>query len=226
MSGVRFPHARLLLFAREPRAGRVKTRLEPVLAVDGCLELHRALLRRAADTLSAAQLAPWQLWVDGAVEHADFLALRDARAIVAQQGADLGARMLNAADSALGAPGVECVVIVGADCPAVDASYLAAALEALSSGAEVVLGPAEDGGYVLIGLRRARAEIFSGVRWGQSSVLATTLANCAASAIEPVLLNTSWDVDRPADLKRLAQLQPPLPLSDGLAARIAGLGRD
>lgn len=224
MSNPDFPHARLLLFAREPKLGRVKTRLEPVLGVDGCLELHRALLRRAAETLSSAQLAAWQLWVDGDVSHPEFLAQRESAAVHRQQGGDLGARMLNAANTALRDQEVEYVLIVGADCPAVDAGYLTEALQALNRGAEVVLGPAEDGGYVLIGLRKARPELFSGVRWGQSSVLAETVANCRASAIEPVLLDTRWDVDRASDLKRLTELQPNLPLSPELAARIADLG--
>ena len=223
MSTYRFPRARLLLFAREPVAGRVKTRLQPELQAAGCLDLHRALLRRAAHTMAAAELAPWQLWVDANPRHADFLALCDPASIHQQVGADLGLRMQHAAAQALGAADVDAVVIVGADCPAVDAVYMAQALDALAGGAEVVLGPAEDGGYVLLGLRQAHPGIFAGVPWGQSDVLARTQANLAALAIEPVLLETRWDVDRPADLRRLHHLQPPLPLSAGLRARLAAL---
>lgn len=223
MSAYRFPRARLLLFAREPLAGKVKTRLQPELEAAGCLDLHRTLLRRAGETMTAARLAPWQLWVDGNPGHADFLALCDAASIYRQQGADLGARMQHAAAQALASVAVDMVVLVGADCPAVDSAYMAQALDALTSGAEVVIGPAEDGGYVLLGLRQADAAIFTGVQWGRPAVCAQTRANLKALAIDPVLLATRWDVDRPADLLRLTDLQPPLPMSPGLRARIAAL---
>ncbi|MFN3164652.1 MAG: TIGR04282 family arsenosugar biosynthesis glycosyltransferase [Pseudohongiellaceae bacterium] len=226
MTACRFPDARLLLFAREPVAGRVKTRLQPALTAAGSLELHRALLARTAQTLAAAQLAPWQLWVDANPEHPDFLALRGAAGIHLQQGPDLGARMQHAAARTLAETAVDTVVLIGADCPAVDAAYVAQALEALADGAEVVLGPAEDGGYVLLGMRQARAELFANVPWGKDTVFTATLANLEAINIAPAILETRWDVDRPADLQRLSELQPPLALSPDLSALITDLVRD
>jgi hypothetical protein len=223
MTACRYPNARLLLFAREPVAGRVKTRLQPALTAAGSLELHRALLARTAQTLAAAQLAPWQLWVDANPEHPDFLALRGAAGIHQQQGPDLGARMQHAAASTLADTAVNAVVLVGADCPSVDAAYVAQALETLAEGAEVVIGPAEDGGYVLLGMRQARAELFSNVPWGEDTVFTATLANLEAVNIAPVILETRWDVDRPADLQRLPELQSPLALSPGLSALLADL---
>jgi len=223
MTDYRFPNARLLLFAREPVAGRVKTRLQPDLSTADSLMLHRALLQRSAQTLSNAPLAPWQLWVDGDPGHPDFLELANAAAIHRQQGADLGERMYYASQQALAEPGVEAVVLVGADCPAVDGAYLGQALQALFSDTAAVVGPAEDGGYVLLGLRVALAEIFTGVRWGGAQVCRQTLDNLRAVNIDPVILEARWDVDRPADLLRLSQLQPPLRLEPGLSARIAEL---
>jgi hypothetical protein len=94
-------------------------------------------------------------------------------------------------------------VLVGTDCPALTADYLAQAFALLDGGADAVVGPAEDGGYILIGLRRTDKRLFDGVAWGTASVLDETRARLAALGWSWQELETLWDVDRPEDLERL-----------------------
>jgi hypothetical protein len=122
-----------------------------------------------------------------------------------QRGADLGARMANAAADA-GADGSAGVVLLGTDVPHLDLGALAAACRLLREGAEVVLGPAEDGGYYLLGLRRIRPELFTAMPWGGATVCAETLARCDALGLPPRLLAPTFDVDEAADVARLARL--------------------
>jgi len=140
-----------------------------------------------------------ELWVAGDPAHP---ALRQARAPGGarprrQVGADLGERMHHALGTALArAPRA---VLVGSDCPALDAAYIEEAFTALAT-ADLVLGPALDGGYVLIGARRLDRRLFDGVPWGTGEVLAQTLARAAALHWEVALLAPLRDIDRPEDL--------------------------
>ena len=174
----------VLVFAREARAGRVKTRLVPLLGEQGAARLHARLVRRALGTARAARL--------GAVE------LVWARR---QRGADLGARMRHALARALRrAPRA---ILIGADCPALRARDLRRAARWLAGGAEAVFAPAEDGGYALIGLRRVSPRLFDGVAWGGAQVMAQTRARLAALGWRWRELPVVWDVDRPEDYRRL-----------------------
>jgi rSAM/selenodomain-associated transferase 1 len=105
---------------------------------------------------------------------------------------------------------VESVVIIGTDCPAVTERYLDQALLALESGVDVVLGPAEDGGYVLVGMQRPITAVFEDIPWGTDQVMHRTLETLKAKELTYRLLDTLWDVDRPEDLARLQSLVPPL----------------
>lgn len=118
-----------------------------------------------------------------------------------QQGADLGERMAHAFAQAF-ERGFQRVVLVGADCPSLDVAVLARAFQALGRH-ELVLGPAGDGGYYLIGLNRPCPALFSGIAWGSHQVLAQTLAAAARAALVTALLERLPDVDRPADLAAL-----------------------
>jgi len=125
---------------------------------------------------------------------------------VEQQGADLGERLENAAAAAF-LDGAKRVVIIGTDCPGLDADHLHAALRALQQ-AEVVLGPAADGGYYLIGLSQHHREFFEGIDWGTERVLQQTLAKARAARCRVHLLPQLADVDHPEDLiecRRYAQ---------------------
>ncbi len=118
-----------------------------------------------------------------------------------QEGTDLGERMYNGAARALDERGADAVVIIGTDCPALDVAYLRGALEKLRDH-DAVIGPAEDGGYGLIGLRRADPGVFAGIEWGTDTVCAETCRRFNAAGLFWSLLPRLWDVDRPEDLDR------------------------
>ena len=212
----------LQVFTRVPEAGRVKTRLVPALGAEGALRVHRVLAERALQAaMAVCATVPGvrcELWFEGDAQHpwlADMCQRHPGLHARAQAGSDLGARMHHAlaAGCADGADAADRdaagAVLFGTDCPGLDARYLEGAVRALAGGADLVLGPVEDGGYVLVGLRRPMPELFEGVPWSTPAVLATTLAIAARHALTVVQLPMQWDVDVPADVPRLAQLGIP-----------------
>ena len=205
LARMEFPHARILILAKAPRPGHVKTRLVPPLTPGQAAELQRQLLVETVARLVGAGLAPVELWCSPAIDASPFPALGRAHGLRLrlQRGADLGDRMHNAADEVLRRAGA--VVLVGADCPGLDADYVRAALQALAD-ADAVLGPAEDGGYVLLGLRWAAPELFSGVPWGTGAVADTTRGRLRDLGWGWRELPVLWDLDRPTDLARYAAL--------------------
>jgi rSAM/selenodomain-associated transferase 1 len=189
----------LVQFARSPLAGSVKTRMIPALTPEQACELHCELLAWTCHHLLAAQLGPVELQVAGDLDHPVLQRCRDAglRRILPQAGAGLGERMFHALDSGL--QHFERVLLVGSDCPWIDGEYLRAASAALDH-ASVVLGPALDGGYVLIGARRIDAEVFREIPWGSDVVYARTVARLEKLGWEWAALPALQDIDRPQDL--------------------------
>ncbi|MGE3160447.1 MAG: TIGR04282 family arsenosugar biosynthesis glycosyltransferase [Burkholderiales bacterium] len=178
----------MLVFAREPRAGRVKTRLIPLLGARGAARLHARLTERALATARAARLGEVRLW-----------------STRRQRGADLGARMEHA--FRLGLRRAARVIVIGADCPALRAPDLRRAARWLAGGADAVFAPAEDGGYALVALRRVSARLFSGIEWGGPRVMTQTRERLAALGWRWRELPEVWDVDRPEDVARLQSLR-------------------
>lgn len=180
-----------------------KSRLIHQLRTTDGAGLRTALLR---DTLAAvapidAQKAVLYAPLDGAAE-IQRLTPFDAL-FLAQRGATLGERMLNGASDLL-ASGFERVVLVGADLPTLPAAYVVDALERLTRPPEsLVLGPAEDGGYYLIGVTHVHPELFDGIPWGTQDVVRLTQEAAAALRLRVELLPTWYDVDRPSDLQRV-----------------------
>lgn len=200
-------NARLLVFARPPVSGVTKTRLVPALGADGAARLHATLVRHILQQAAAAAPAALELWC-AAADPGDTLATlaRESGARVRiQEGADLGARMAHALGAAT-AGGVPAIV-VGSDCPWLDAAALREAATALD-GADAVIGPALDGGYVLLGLHRVESALFTGIDWGTAGVLGATRARLRALGWRWRELVARPDIDRPADLERLARLGP------------------
>jgi len=196
----RTPRRVVLVFARAPVPGRVKTRLVPALGAAGAARVHRALVRRTLAAAAAVRGACVELWCDGGPPH-PFLR-REAACVGArvrvQPPGDLGARMAHALRRAL-ARGRGPAVLVGTDCPELDAGHLEAAFRALERGRDAVLGPALDGGYVLIGLRRPCGALFHGIRWGTGEVLAETRRAAAAAGVRVRELAPRADLDLPED---------------------------
>ncbi|MEX6503097.1 TIGR04282 family arsenosugar biosynthesis glycosyltransferase [Pseudomonas zhanjiangensis] len=193
----------LHLLARSPVPGRVKTRLIPVLGEEGACDLQRALLERALQ-LPDSGFSQRFLWLDDSPD-AGLQALAGdlGWTLVEQPAGDLGERMRRIA--VLGLAESDAVVLIGNDCPALDSEYLGSACAALHDQ-PVVLGPAEDGGYVLLGLRRVDPLLFHAMPWGTDRVLAMTRDRLQQLDWDHRLLPTLWDVDRPEDLPRLEAL--------------------
>jgi rSAM/selenodomain-associated transferase 1 len=194
--------ARVVVMARYPEPGRVKTRLAAVVGAARASALHEAFVRDLAARLAAA---PYAVCWSYDPPSAPFAALVPGARCRPQGGGDLGARMDAAIAGELG-DGASAVIVLGADTPHLPLERLDEAAAALAAGADVVLGPAEDGGYYLIGVRGRRPELFAGVPWGGRTVLATTRARAAALGLRTSLLAPLFDVDEASELARLAAL--------------------
>ena len=180
----------IIVFAKAP--GQAKTRLIPRLGAWGAARLHMRLVRHAVRTARAAACGPVELHVTK--DHSLF----DGK-VQLQRGRDLGERMRNAFARAR-----KPAILIGSDCPALEPADLRRAWRWLRGDCEVVLAPAEDGGYALIGLKRVPAGLFEGRPWGSSRVYADTVKKLSGSRWRA--LRRVWDVDRPDDLERLAAL--------------------
>ena len=168
----RYPAGRILVFAKAPLAGQVKTRLASEIGHKAAATLYGQLVRDTVTTSVEARLAPVILYTGSS--HPLFTALGDEHgiAIRTQQGADLGLRMHKAIQDEL--EQADFVVLIGTDCPAMSGDYLDQACQELHAGTEFVLGPAEDGGYVLIGARSAEKKLFTDMRWSTCKVMQHT----------------------------------------------------
>jgi uncharacterized protein len=123
--------------------------------------------------------------------------------LIPQKGGDLGERMGRAVDELLGSHVRGAAIVVGSDVPSLNTQDVADAATALCSGSDVVLGPAEDGGYYLIGMTVRRPELFSEISWGSPAVLSQTLARTHELGITPRMLRTTYDLDTIDDLRRV-----------------------
>lgn len=200
---MRATETRVVVFARAPVPGHAKTRLIPTLGADGAAALQALLIERALTTALAAAVGRVELWCAPSAQHpllAGFLR-RHRLDGVTQCDGDLGARMQHAAMATLAA--ASRLLLIGSDCPAMTPADLRGAAAALGAQHEAVLIPAEDGGYVLLGLNWWDARLFSNIAWGSDQVLATTRARLSALGWRWHELAPLWDIDRPADLARL-----------------------
>ena len=186
------------IMARAPVPGLTKTRLIPSIGAHAAAVLQERLTERTVATALAAAIGPVTLWCAPYPSHASFrdLVVRLRVTLKQQAEGDLGARML-AAMAASGRP----TIVIGTDCPAFTPEHLRAAAHAMRD-ADVVLIPAEDGGYVLIGARGAHPQLFSGIAWGTPTVLTETRARIAALGLKSIELPALWDIDTEADLAR------------------------
>lgn len=202
---------RLIVFAKLPVAGRVKTRLAATVGDAVALETHRRLVEATVELVRGLPGVRRELRHDDCGRTPDARtrawldALADAGWLVApQRGPDLGARMENALADALAAG--DSPVLIGSDCPVLGADDLADAVRALAH-ADAVLAPAEDGGYALVGIARPIPGLFDGVDWGSDRVLAATRDRLRAAGARWTELRTVWDVDVEADLRRWTALR-------------------
>lgn len=203
--------ALVVVFAKAPVPGSVKTRLIPTLGADQAAMLHAALVERALLTATRSQADVLLACTPNVEEHFFTECAEDFHVSLSSQGeGDLGERMLRALNAALESHSH--AAIVGADCPAVTAKHIDAALAALSTH-DVSIIPAEDGGYVLIAARRTHPAMFAHIAWGTDAVMAQQRRALAAVGLSLHESTPLWDVDRPDDLARLKALRPPLAYS-------------
>jgi rSAM/selenodomain-associated transferase 1 len=196
---------RVMVFARAPTPGETKTRLIPALGKAGAAALHRRLVMHCLGAATNAQLGPVELWCapDAGDPFFRECERRFAASLHSQGEGDLGTRMRLAFEAAFMRAGR--AILVGSDIPALSAQYLRDAERALAGGNDVVIGPAEDGGYVLIGLSRCDPELFRDIPWGGPEVLTETRKRIAGLSWRLSELPFLWDVDRPEDLDRLPE---------------------
>lgn len=196
----------IAILAKAPIAGLAKTRLIPALGAAGAARLQRVFTRRTLRTALAAQLGPVSLWCTPDVQHRSLRALAAAYpvSLCPQSEGDLGHRMHSAFDALCPAGPV---LLVGTDCPALRPTDLRAAALALLEGKDLALQAAEDGGYVMIGLRQPQPGLFEHIPWSTDQVLTNTLARAKAQHLSLWQAPTLWDVDLPADLPRWWALQ-------------------
>jgi uncharacterized protein len=185
----------IIVFAKAPVPGKAKTRLIPRLGEWRAARLHAQLTADAVRTARAAECGPVEL--HGTAQHSFFRSLNAPFRV--QRGRDLGERMYHALSRNPGA------ILIGADCPELTAADLRRAARWLRGGYDLVLAPAEDGGYALIGARRVSPEMFRGIAWGTSAVYSETVERLKGKRWRA--LRTLWDVDRPEDLPRLRALR-------------------
>ena len=187
---------RLLIFLKAPRLGFVKTRLAAQLGPVGALHAYRTLVELLLHRLAELPAAELRFTPDDA--SAEIQAWLHPGWTAAPQGdGDLGQRLIAAFDSAF-ASEAERVVVIGSDCPDVSLCDLESAWSALRAN-DVVIGPATDGGYWLIGLRRRAPELFTEMPWSTNRVFAETCDRCQRLNLRLQLLRELTDVDEPAD---------------------------
>ena len=190
------------VFARAPIAGHAKTRLIRRLGADGAAKLQQCLVQRAVRTALSANVGPVSLWCTPDCSHPAFVAIRRETNVelCTQRGGDLGARMHDAIETLCRTGHA---LLIGSDCPALTVATLRAAAQALGDGSDAVVVPAEDGGYVLVGLRRADRSLFDAMPWSSDHVMIRTRERLRQAGSRWRELDASWDVDRPEDVDRL-----------------------
>lgn len=191
----------LILFARAPRLGQVKTRLHPHLDHETILNLYTRFLDDSIDKVCAVGNADRFIGTYSPEQMGYFeeVASRREITVFAQEGKDLGERMRDALARRFEEK-YEKAVIIGSDSPSLPAHYIEMAFQ---SDKDIVLGPSADGGYYLVGMSRKRVEIFDGVSWGSEKVLAETLERVKTTGATLELLPLWYDVDRLEDLRFL-----------------------
>lgn len=195
----------IAILAKAPVAGLAKTRLIPALGAEGAAALQARFIRATLEKTLEARTGPVSLWCAPDAGHPLFAELSIAHPIRlhVQPDADLGIRMLRAIETAMGP-----AIVIGTDCPPIDAAMLRTAASMLRGNdagrADVVLGPARDGGYGLIGMRKPEPSLFQDMVWSTSNVAEESRQRAISAGLTLRETELIWDVDQPEDLRLLA----------------------
>jgi rSAM/selenodomain-associated transferase 1 len=199
---MRYDDTIVLVFAKAPVAGQVNTRLIPDIGEQAATRLQHDLINDRLNMLTASELCHVRLMCAPDAHHECFRSCEQRYPIElsVQRGDDLGERMFDAASTALHE--YRYCIIIGTDAPALDTGTITQAIEGLRSGKQAVFVPAEDGGYVLLGLSEAREELFRDISWGSAQVMQQTRRRLQENAIDYLELDTCWDIDVVEDYTR------------------------
>ncbi|OGP63224.1 MAG: hypothetical protein A2169_01620 [Deltaproteobacteria bacterium RBG_13_47_9] len=200
---MKMANCRLIVFAKAPLPGGVKSRLLPLLDAETIADLYEQLILCCLRTAVEAAVGPVDLWCTPSTEHPLFLSCSKKFRIelYQQTEGDIGKRMAHAFHETLKKS--DSALLMGTDCPSLTCADLKEAKRKLQQGVRAVISPAEDGGYVLLGLCQYEPQIFEGVSWGTKSVLEETRERLGRLGWHWHELPERWDVDRPEDVKRL-----------------------
>ena len=207
----------LIIFTREPEEGRTKTRLMPYFSPAQCAELHRCMLKDISKEMQKADADIFVAYTcgDGPDDPGEPAFLRSIvkrnTVFIRQRGEDIGSRMRNAFDDVLGS-GYSKAVLIGTDIPGIRSETIDSALELLDS-TDVVMGPTEDGGYYLIGMKSVHPEAFDVRTYGVSTVFDETIASIRKAGLSAGLVSAYPDIDTPEDLagfRRMMRRDPRL----------------
>ncbi len=201
----------VIQFLKSPEFAPVKTRMQPQLDASQCKRLHCNLARHVTSAIGSdcselssppelSHTLRYELWSSHGGEFAEALVKERGWDHAVQCEGDLGQRLTFALTEALSR--TQAVIFVGSDCPFIDADYICEAVLALTKS-DVVVGPASDGGYVLLGLRGAYVALFEGIDWGSDRVLPQTLEKIQGAGLTHTSLKVLSDIDRPNDLSLL-----------------------
>ena len=205
------PTPTLMIFTKAPIPGLVKTRLQPPLSAAQAAQLQGLLIRHCLQNLQGLTGVRLELWVNPNVDHAFFrqLAAEFPLSLHQQSAGDLGQRMANAFTHHLIQP--EKILVIGTDCPQINLAYVQQAFDLLEQN-DAVIGPALDGGYVLLGLKRFHPLIFENIHWSTPQVLAQTRQGLIQAGFSWQELTPLTDIDRPEDLNTIPQIMAQLNL--------------
>jgi rSAM/selenodomain-associated transferase 1 len=200
----------ILLFAKAPVEGRVNTRLIPDIGVKAATKLQHDLVHQRLSLLTKANLCAVHLLCAPDVQHDFFLQCKRQYPIslVAQSTGDIGRRMFNAIKAGL--KQYKYCIVTGTDAPALDEVVIKQAIDVLQTEAEVVFVPAEDGGYVLVGMHQAYNFLFQGITWGSAEVMQQSIIRLKNNNVSYKELASCWDIDRLEDYQRYLAFQETL----------------
>jgi rSAM/selenodomain-associated transferase 1 len=192
-----------MVFAKAPIPGQVKTRLIPFIGEETATALHKKLVLHCLNKAINAQVGPIELWCSPSLRHPFFIHCRREFQLElhTQPKGDLGRRMAFAFRKTL--KKASAALLIGTDSPSLNSEDIKKAAETFSQGLNVVITPAEDGGYVLIGLRHEAPDLFSGISWGSNTVMEETRLRLRRLKWRWRELPQRWDVDHPEDMERL-----------------------
>jgi uncharacterized protein len=204
----------IALLCKAPIPGFAKTRLIPHLGEMDAVHLQEELVMQAVTTALEASVGPVELWCDPDESHPFFgrIMKKYPVRLTSQPPGDLSTRLHTCASGALVTS--DAVILMSTDCPIMPAYYLEEAAAALARGCDAVVGPSEDGAYILLGLKYANEELFSDIPWSTPLVLTKTLARIAQLGWSSHVLATLWDVNTPATYYRwrlIAEAMPDRP---------------